>query len=77
MKYWIFFSLIQICVEQINEDGGNQNLRRDLLITLAETLISTYQFVDYAEKIHSPWDTEKILHLVSSWLLPLFDQSSS
>lgn len=69
-----FFTLAQISVPQINEDGGNQNLPRDLLITLAETLISIYQFVDYAGKTHNPWDTEKILHLVSSWLLPLFHQ---
>uniref|UniRef100_R7W8N9 Uncharacterized protein n=1 Tax=Aegilops tauschii TaxID=37682 RepID=R7W8N9_AEGTA len=67
------YALHDILVEAIldvfmSEIGGNDNLLRDLLMILADTLITVYQFVDYLGKTHSPWDVHTMLHLVGSSL---------
>lgn len=53
---------------KMSEIGGNDNFLRDLLMILADTLITIYLFVDYLGKTHSPWDAHTMHHLVGSCL---------
>ncbi|KAI4983449.1 hypothetical protein ZWY2020_023941 [Hordeum vulgare] len=53
---------------KINQQGGNDNLVRDLLMVLAETLINGALFADYLVQTHNPWGAEIILHLVGNCL---------
>lgn len=63
MKYVLIFHT-DLFVAQMNEQGGNDNLLRDLIMTSVETLINYWLFADYFANTRSPWDAERILHLV-------------
>ncbi|XP_047057894.1 uncharacterized protein LOC124664404 [Lolium rigidum] len=60
---------------QVQENGDDKHLLRDLLVVLVETLITIYRFVESMGKTHSPWDAEKILHLVGASLPVLIGTS--
>lgn len=70
----ILYTLTYVLVEQINQQGGNENLVRNVLMALAETLVAVCVFADYLAKTHGPWDAEKVLHLVSSHAFFFFVQ---
>lgn len=67
----IFFISLEACLlvySKRNEDGDNQNSNWNLLIISDDTFIPSYRFFGSIAKTHSPWDTEKILHLVGAGL---------
>ncbi|KAE8779956.1 9-cis-epoxycarotenoid dioxygenase [Hordeum vulgare] len=71
----ISFSSLEACLlvhTKMNDDGGNQELIRDLLMKLVDTLINNKRFWDSVRQTaHSPLDAPKILHLVGNGL-PVF-----
>ena len=70
MRYEILYFYSCLLVAQMSEDGGTENLLRDLIMTSVETFINYWLFADYLVITHSPWDAQSILHLVRShaWL---------
>ncbi|XP_045086169.1 uncharacterized protein [Aegilops tauschii subsp. strangulata] len=68
LDVFVCLEAVMLVRNAMSEIGGNDNLLRDLLMILADTLITVYQFVDYLGKTHSPWDVHTMLHLVGSSL---------
>ncbi|XP_045086170.1 uncharacterized protein [Aegilops tauschii subsp. strangulata] len=63
LDVFVCLEAVMLVRNAMSEIGGNDNLLRDLLMILADTLITVYQFVDYLGKTHSPWDVHTMLHL--------------